>query len=109
MSSEKHISQSENVNQTNNSSFLKGIQPAKKRILFIIKSERNQRYGILCLSAFLKPWDHLAGSFIVQQAGGYARMLDGSEYSPNMRQGHLLTANSKSNWMYIRDKLVAIL
>ncbi|MBL6779944.1 MAG: inositol monophosphatase [Rhodobacteraceae bacterium] len=62
-----------------------------------------------CLSAFLKPWDHLAGSFIVQQAGGYARMLDGSEYSPNMRQGHLLTANSKSNWMYIRDKLVAIL
>jgi hypothetical protein len=30
------------------------VEPARKRVLFIIKNERNQRYGILCLSAFLK-------------------------------------------------------
>ncbi len=35
------------------------IEPARKRVLFIIKNERNQRYGILCLSAFLKKKDHV--------------------------------------------------
>ena len=35
------------------------VEPARKRVLFIIKNERNQRYGILCLSAFLKKKDHV--------------------------------------------------
>jgi fructose-1,6-bisphosphatase/inositol monophosphatase family enzyme len=33
------------------------------------------------LSARLTPWDHTAGVLVVQQAGGTAKMLDGSVYS----------------------------
>lgn len=52
MSLESHSSLKEEVSSP------KGLEPIKKKILFLIKSERNQRYGILCLSAFLKKKGH---------------------------------------------------
>ncbi|WCN08705.1 inositol monophosphatase family protein [Marinomonas mediterranea] len=49
---------------------------------------------------FLKmnPWDHAAGVMILEEAGGYCRLLNGSEYSPTMPNGKLLIAQSKEQW-----------
>lgn len=45
-----------------------------------------------CVGAWLKPWDHAAGALIVEEAGGVARLLDGSTYRPGRYEGVLLTA-----------------
>ena len=50
------------------------------------------------LAGSLKPWDHAAGTVIAREAGGVARMLDGSEYRAGMTQGHLLCAGSEEVW-----------
>ncbi|EPX81490.1 inositol monophosphatase family protein [Litoreibacter arenae] len=51
-----------------------------------------------CLTGMLNVWDHAAGVLIYQEAGGVARLLDGRDYHPTMRQGNLLTAASPQLW-----------
>ncbi len=51
-----------------------------------------------CLNGMLNVWDHAAGVLIYQEAGGVARLLDGRNYDPVMRKGHLLTAASEPLW-----------
>lgn len=46
----------------------------------------------------LNAWDHAAGVLIHKEAGGYCRLLDGSEYSPTKNKGKLLVAQSKEQW-----------
>lgn len=53
----------------------------------------------------LMPWDHLAGSLIHQEAGGYAARLDGSEYRPGHIDGGLLIAPDKTSWQEIMNTL----
>lgn len=50
------------------------------------------------LSAELKPWDHAAGALVVAEAGGVARMLDGSAYSAARHTGCLLAARDQGTW-----------
>ena len=45
----------------------------------------------------LNLWDHGAGLLISQEAGAVARMLDGSDYSPQVT-GKLLVAESEVRW-----------
>ena len=45
-----------------------------------------------------KPWDHLAGLLIHNEAGGYAACLDGSPYHLVKNSQNLLVASSKKNW-----------
>lgn len=51
-----------------------------------------------CLNGMLNVWDHAAGVLIYQEAGGVARLLDGRDYHPTMREGALLTAASPALW-----------
>lgn len=51
----------------------------------------------------LMPWDHLAGSLLIEEAGGYVRKLDGSAYLPTDVGGGLLTAPDAATWRAIRD------
>jgi fructose-1,6-bisphosphatase/inositol monophosphatase family enzyme len=50
----------------------------------------------------LMPWDHLAGSLIAQEAGGYVRKLDGSIYKPGDLAGGLLLATDEESWTELR-------
>ncbi len=50
------------------------------------------------LNGMLNVWDHAAGVLCLQEAGGVARLLDGRDYSPDMREGYMLTAASEAIW-----------
>jgi fructose-1,6-bisphosphatase/inositol monophosphatase family enzyme len=56
----------------------------------------------------LMPWDHLAGTLIVEEAGGYAARLDGSPYQPNHRAGGLLLAPNKQTWDLLRREVFTL-
>lgn len=53
----------------------------------------------------LMPWDHLAGSLIHSEAGGYARRLDGSVYQPAHVDGGLLSTTDPDSWHMLREAL----
>ncbi len=61
-----------------------------------------------CLNGMLNVWDHAAGVLIYQEAGGVARLLDGSEYHPTMTTGRLLTAQSKRLWKDLSEIFEAL-
>ncbi|PCI43919.1 MAG: inositol monophosphatase [Alphaproteobacteria bacterium] len=50
------------------------------------------------------PWDHLPGSLIFSEAGGYVRsLLDGETYTIHDKNKGLLSAVSKDQWYSIRE------
>lgn len=51
-------------------------------------------------------WDHAPGVLIVQEAGGFVRRLDGTEYSPVDDRKGLLCASNRDMWMSIQRTLV---
>lgn len=53
----------------------------------------------------LMPWDHLAGTLISQEAGGYAARLDGGPYLPSHVDGGLLVAINKDAWEELRREV----
>lgn len=56
----------------------------------------------------LMPWDHLAGTLIVQEAGGYAARWDGSPYLPVHRDGGLLVAANEEAWNLLRREVFTV-
>jgi fructose-1,6-bisphosphatase/inositol monophosphatase family enzyme len=54
----------------------------------------------------LMPWDHLAGTLIGTEAGGYIARLDGSPYLPRHVDGGLLAATDKESWQVLRDEII---
>lgn len=54
-----------------------------------------------------KPWDHAAGSLIVEEAGGWSRRLDATPYRPDQTGSGLLVAGTPSIWRAVRDTLLA--
>jgi fructose-1,6-bisphosphatase/inositol monophosphatase family enzyme len=54
----------------------------------------------------LMPWDHLAGSLIAAEAGGYVARFDGSSYRPSHVDGGLLLATDKDSWQVLRREIV---
>ncbi|GEA51733.1 inositol monophosphatase [Vibrio inusitatus NBRC 102082] len=52
-----------------------------------------------------KPWDHLAGVLIINEAGGYAAKIDNTEYKLSDRENNLLVCSSKIHWQKIVSKL----
>ncbi len=67
---------------------------------------RTMAFGFVdfMLTARLMPWDHAAGVMILQEAGGYAALLDGTPYSPTIHQGLMIGANSRDSWENLREK-----
>ncbi|MEM5492107.1 inositol monophosphatase family protein [Hoeflea sp. AS16] len=71
-----------------------------------------QEYRLLCgghihfaLYNKLMPWDHLAGSLLTTEAGGYVRRFDGSAYRPEHLDGGVLAATDIDSWNMIREAL----
>ena len=56
----------------------------------------------------LMPWDHLAGSLISTEAGGYVRRFDGSPYLPVHRDGGLLVAPDADSWQLLRREVFSV-
>lgn len=53
-----------------------------------------------------KPWDHLPGALILQEAGGYVAKWDGAEYTPQDWLVGLIAASSEENWGQAHDAFV---
>ena len=53
------------------------------------------------------PWDHAAGVLFIQEAGGHAARLDGSEYfvADHSKSG-LLVAHNKVTWLKVNETLL---
>jgi fructose-1,6-bisphosphatase/inositol monophosphatase family enzyme len=56
----------------------------------------------------MMPWDHLAGTLISQEAGGYAARFDGSAYLPHHLEGGLLIAPDKASWDVLRREVFTV-
>ena len=56
----------------------------------------------------LMPWDHLAGTLIVQEAGGYAARFDGSPYLPGQTSGGLIVATDRETWNLLRKEVFTV-
>ena len=56
----------------------------------------------------LMPWDHLAGTLISREAGGYAARFDGSPYLPAHLSGGLLLAPDKETWNLLRKEFFTV-
>lgn len=57
------------------------------------------------LYGVLNPWDHAPGALLHTEAGGYARLLDGSPYRPGTPATGLLCAPDAQSWHAIRALL----
>jgi fructose-1,6-bisphosphatase/inositol monophosphatase family enzyme len=56
----------------------------------------------------LMPWDHLAGTLITQEAGGYAARFDGSAYRPGHVSGGLLVTPDRDTWNLLRREVFTL-
>lgn len=58
------------------------------------------------LFRLLNPWDHAAGVLMVEEAGGYVRLLSGPEYTPEFHANDgLLIAPDAATWEDLRETL----
>jgi fructose-1,6-bisphosphatase/inositol monophosphatase family enzyme len=55
----------------------------------------------------LYPWDHVPGFLLHQEAGGYAKRLDGSPFTPRTHDGGLLLAPDAASWDALYELLLA--
>lgn len=53
-----------------------------------------------------KPWDHAAGTFIFQEAGGITTQWDGSPYRPSDNKALLISANNQKSYDLLQDKFI---
>lgn len=56
----------------------------------------------------LMPWDHLAGTLIAQEAGGYVAKFDGSTYRPGETEGGLIVAPDAESWTLLRREVFTV-
>ncbi len=54
----------------------------------------------------LLPWDHAAGFLLHQEAGGFGRHFDGSEYVPSSTDGGLLLAPNAASWEALAEAIL---
>jgi fructose-1,6-bisphosphatase/inositol monophosphatase family enzyme len=61
------------------------------------------------VSSRVKPWDHLAGSLMVEEAGGYVATWHGQPYGPRYIAGPedgIIVANSREVWDLIFNQII---
>ena len=66
--------------------------------------EGNSLYN---LYSRIKPWDHLAGTMMMEEAGGYVRKWDKSLYRPGDEEGGIITADTEETWVDIHRLTVS--
>ena len=54
----------------------------------------------------MKPWDHLAGVLMVEEAGGIVRKFDGSTYAITDNKGGIIVASHPDVLEQVRDKFI---
>lgn len=59
-----------------------------------------------CIYSRLKPWDHVAGALIVEEAGGYAATWSGERYKPQDRDTGLIVAAGEKDWQEVYNVLL---
>jgi fructose-1,6-bisphosphatase/inositol monophosphatase family enzyme len=52
-----------------------------------------------------EPWDHVAGAFLLELAGGRCSRLDGEPYEPGSHNSGLLVTGRRSLWAPVRDAI----
>lgn len=87
--------------------------PRRERLLVLRGSTKSQTSvgcagsayvnlirGVADFATFnkLHPWDHAPGSVMVEEAGGVARLVDGTPYSVALRKGPMIAAQSENDW-----------
>lgn len=55
--------------------------------------------------SFMKPWDHLAGVLLVQEAGGHTGRWDGAPYKPGDTKGGIIAAATAQIWQKVRGMI----
>lgn len=65
--------------------------------------------GVRQFSAYtrLLPWDHVAGNFLITEAGGVSRLLHGGPYDPAEPVGDLLSAATPAVWQRVCETMRA--
>lgn len=58
--------------------------------------------AVFAIYSFMKPWDHLAGSLLVEEAGGMVRKWDGTPYQPGDTRGGIIAAATSQIWDAVR-------
>jgi fructose-1,6-bisphosphatase/inositol monophosphatase family enzyme len=56
----------------------------------------------------LMPWDHLPGTLILGEAGGYFARFDGAPYLPSHRDGGLISAADRETWELLRREVFTV-
>jgi fructose-1,6-bisphosphatase/inositol monophosphatase family enzyme len=56
----------------------------------------------------LMPWDHVPGTLICAEAGGYVARLDGRPYKAEHRGGGLLVASDQDSWETLRREVFTV-
>lgn len=54
----------------------------------------------------IKPWDHLAGSLMIREAGGESKKWDGTPYIPGEIEGGLISAANPALWPAIQAHFI---
>lgn len=65
--------------------------------------------GVRQFSAYtrLLPWDHVAGTFLITEAGGASRLITGAPYDPMEPVGDLLSTTRCDDWLKLQKILAA--
>ena len=64
----------------------------------------NRRHFTINYRTF--PWDHLPGSLIHSEAGGYQANFEGAKYDPTKLTKGLVSAPSEVAWKHIRERFL---
>ena len=64
----------------------------------------NRRHFTINYRTF--PWDHLPGSLIHSEAGGYQANFEGAKYDPTKLTKGLISAPSEVAWKHIRERFL---
>ncbi len=64
----------------------------------------NKRHFTINYRTF--PWDHLPGTLIHSEAGGYQASFSGTKYAPTMLTNGLISAPSEITWQKIRESFL---
>lgn len=59
--------------------------------------------GAFSVYGFTKPWDHLAGTLLVKEAGGIVRRWDHTDYLPGDGKKGLISAANEDIWAKMRS------
>lgn len=54
----------------------------------------------------IRPWDHLAGTMMLEEVGGYVRKWDGSAYKAGDERGGVICTDTEKTWQQIYDLLL---